>query len=254
MAMHKRIFLYKALCVSLVFAACAQPDKKEDVFSWPEIEKEHRPWTYWWWMGSAVNRNDITRILESFHTAGLGGGHIIPIYGVRGMEDRFLPYLGPAWMEHLSHTVKEAGRLGMGVDMTTGTGWPFGGPQVSAEEAAKKAVLKIVPAEQDHSLPVDASLPQAFVAVSEKGETDLLPLLDTENRLLEWPEGDTKLYWIGMALSGQKVKRAAPGASGYVLDPFSGKSMGIYLARFDSAFSGLPRGLLRSFYNDSYEV
>lgn len=38
-----------------------------------------RPWTYWWWMGSAVNPADLTRQLEQFARAGMGGVHVIPI-------------------------------------------------------------------------------------------------------------------------------------------------------------------------------
>ena len=38
-------------------------------------------------------------------------------------------------MEMLRHTVSEAQRLDLGVDITTGTGWCFGGPATSDEEA-----------------------------------------------------------------------------------------------------------------------
>ncbi len=41
-------------------------------------------------------------------------------------------------MEVLSHTVREGKRLGLGVDMTTGTGWPFSVANVSPDFAAKK--------------------------------------------------------------------------------------------------------------------
>lgn len=97
-----------------------------------------KPWTYWWWMGSTVTERDITWQLENFAKVGLGGVHIIPIYGVKGLEKQAIPYLSPRWMQVLSHTVREGKRLGLGVDMTTGTGWPFGGPNVSTEFAAKK--------------------------------------------------------------------------------------------------------------------
>ncbi|MFN3381548.1 MAG: glycosyl hydrolase, partial [Runella zeae] len=44
----------------------------------------------------------------------------------------------PRWMQVLTHTILEGKRLGLGVDMTTGTGWPFGGPNVTPDLAAKK--------------------------------------------------------------------------------------------------------------------
>jgi len=100
---------------------------------WPEIDRECRPWTYNWWLGSAVDRGNLARELHRYADAGLGGIHIIPIYGAKGAEERAVEYLSPAWMELLDFAVAEAGRLGLGVDMTTGTGWCFGGPNVPRE-------------------------------------------------------------------------------------------------------------------------
>ncbi len=119
-----------------------------------------KPWAYWWWMGSAVNKKDITQNLEDFARAGFGGMHIIPIYGVKGEEAHFIPYLSSAWLEMLNFTVQEANRLGLGIDMTVGTGWPFGGAHVTEADAAKafsikkptktgdKYTLEIVPTKQ----------------------------------------------------------------------------------------------------------
>ena len=39
----------------------------------------------------------------------------------------------------LEHTAREARRLDMGVDMATGTGWPFGGPEVSTAQGSSSA-------------------------------------------------------------------------------------------------------------------
>ena len=41
---------------------------------------------------------------------------------------------------HLVRTAAQ--RLGLGVDMATGTGWPFGGPWIDEASANTKAVLK----------------------------------------------------------------------------------------------------------------
>ena len=101
-----------------------------------------KPWAYWWWMGSAVDKKGITANLEDFAKAGFGGLHIIPIYGVKGEEAHFIPYLSPAWLDMLEHTVQEAKRLGLGMDMTIGTGWPFGGAHVTEADAAKSISIK----------------------------------------------------------------------------------------------------------------
>ena len=75
--------------------------EEENAFSWPALEQSCKPWTYWWWMGSAVDKESITALLEDFSQAGMGGVHIIPIYGAKGYEDDYLDYLSPEWMEML---------------------------------------------------------------------------------------------------------------------------------------------------------
>jgi hypothetical protein len=109
---------------------------------WPAITAETRPWTRWWWQGSAVDRSSLTAQLEALSAAGIGGVEITPIYGVRGTEDRFIQYLSPPWMAMLDHTLREATRLKMGADMATGTGWPFGGPWVDDATAPRSIAYK----------------------------------------------------------------------------------------------------------------
>ena len=79
-------------------------------------------------MGSAVNRDELQRHVQTYAQAGLGGMHIIPIYGAEGAEDRYAPFLSPQWMDMLDAAVQTAGAAGLGIDMTPGTGWPYGGP------------------------------------------------------------------------------------------------------------------------------
>ncbi len=104
---------------------------------WPPVTAEARPWTRFWWMGSSVDAAGLRAALEAYQQVGLGGVEITPIYGVRGFEDRFVPYLSPQWVERLEIALTEARRLGLGVDMATGTGWPFGGPWVGTDDACK---------------------------------------------------------------------------------------------------------------------
>src|SRR5581483_6400920 len=110
--------------------------------AWPTVTAESRPWSRWWWLGSAVDRENLSALLQQYQQAGLGGVEICPIYGAKGYEGRFIDFLSPKWMEMLAHTTAEAKRLGLGVDLTTGTGWPCGGPTVTAEDASARAVLK----------------------------------------------------------------------------------------------------------------
>src|SRR5687768_6716694 len=123
--------IFGCLLVPL-YAACAQA---QDTNVWPTLTQTAKPWTRWWWPGSAVNENDLTRQLESFAAAGLGGVEITPIYGVRGKEEHDIAFLSSDWMRVVEHASGEAKRLDLGFDMATGTGWPFGGPSVVATDA-----------------------------------------------------------------------------------------------------------------------
>ncbi|MDB5261426.1 MAG: glycoside hydrolase [Adhaeribacter sp.] len=233
---------------------------------WPEIKKENRPWTRWWWMGSAVDEKNIDRLLGEYSRAGLGGVEIAPIYGAIGHESRYIEFLSPTWMNILDFTVKKAGDYGMGVDMTQGTGWPFGGPQVKPEYAASKLII------QKYSLPGGQSLPelitvneekqqelgpvlQAVMAYGDKGE--ILNITDKVSPAgkLNWTPktGNWQIYAAFNGKTRQMVKRAAPGGVGYTLDHLNPGAVTAYLNRFSSVFGDKNFGV-RAFYNDSYEV
>ncbi len=102
---------------------------------WPPIAKETRPWGYTWIMGGALDEENLRWKLGQFHDAGLGGMHIIPIYGAKSYEDRYVEFMSQKWLGMVRFAVKEADSLGMGVDVTLGTGWCFGGPMVVREDA-----------------------------------------------------------------------------------------------------------------------
>ncbi|MCG2614238.1 glycoside hydrolase family 2 protein [Terrimonas sp. NA20] len=120
---------------------------------WPAVTNTNKPWTRWWWEGSAVNKPDITWNLEQYQKAGIGGVELTPIYGVYGHEKEFIDFLSPKWMEHFVYTLRGARKLGMGVDLANGTGWPFGGPWVKDQDASKSIYYKMYPLSEGQSLP-----------------------------------------------------------------------------------------------------
>lgn len=109
---------------------------------WPAITQQTKPWTRWWWMGSAVDKSNLTWTMQQYQQAGLGGLEITPIYGVKGAEEKFIDFLSPKWIEMFQYTLTEAKRLNLGIDMATGTGWPFGGPWVEDKDASKYIAFK----------------------------------------------------------------------------------------------------------------
>jgi hypothetical protein len=231
----------------------------DDPLAWPPITRMQKPWTYWWWMGSAVDTNNIARSLARFHQAGLGGVHIIPIYGAKGWESNDIPYLSPRWMDMLAFTVSEAARLDMGVDMTTGTGWCFGGPNVTDEEANASPVVKVleIPAGGAITDKFDPTKLQALMAFSEDADnnkTDLLPKLDADGSVHWTAEGGTwRVFAVSQKPSGEKVKRPAPGGEGWMLNPFYAPAVSHYMRWFEEAFQSYTGPKPRALYQDSYE-
>jgi hypothetical protein len=134
---------FACLAVAFLMAAAAihAAAATYDPLAWPEITSECRPWAYNWWLGSAVDKENLGRELRRYRDGGLGGIHVIPIYGAKGAEARNHPFLGAEWMDLFSFAVAEAGKLGLGVDLTTGTGWCFGGPDIAPELAGIKVVV-----------------------------------------------------------------------------------------------------------------
>lgn len=260
----KRISAISLLLILIgLSGACTQ----KSLTDWPEVRQESKPWTRWWWLGSDVDKAGLTFNLESLARAGIGGVEITPIYGVQGRQDHYIDYLSPQWMEMFQFTQLEAQRLGMVVDMNNGTGWPFGGPGVSLEDAATKAIFQHYTVAAGKSLEepivVKDRRQQAFayldklMAYSGDGEKiDLTALVDKEG-ILNWtaPHGkECHLIALFVGKTLQMVKRAAPGGQGYVLDHFNKEAVMRYLSRFDKAFKDSQTPYPHAFFNDSYEV
>ncbi|MEX2513519.1 MAG: hypothetical protein WD398_11480 [Cyclobacteriaceae bacterium] len=84
--------------------AYAQQELMVQPGKWPVSSSTAKPWARWWWMGSAVDKNNLRALLKQYADAGIGGLEIAPIYGAKGFENRFLNYLSPEWLEMLYHT------------------------------------------------------------------------------------------------------------------------------------------------------
>jgi hypothetical protein len=187
----------------------------------------------------------------------MGGVHVIPIYGAKGWEDRSIDYLSPPWMEMLRHAITEADRLDMGVDTTTGTGWCFGGPNVSDREANAIVVVKTRELRSGDKLDqtIDRDATQALVAFSDGGRCiDLTDTITDENHV-KWTasEGVWQIYVVSQKPSGRMVKRAAPGGAGHMLNLLYPEGVQNYLTRFTRAFEACDGPVPRAMYHDSYE-
>ncbi len=253
---------YAGLLVCLPLLAFGQPSPTD----WYDITTVNKPFVRWWWHGSAVDPEGLTFNLEEFARQGLGGVEITPIYGVQGNEANDIDYLSDKWMDMLRHVADESKRLGLQPEMNNGTGWPFGGPEVTEAESAQKLIIRKWDVASGKKIegkiePEDAK--QLNVAKVEKimavdGDTRL----DITDKLakdgtLNWKapkKGDWKVYALFAGRTFQKVKRAAPGGEGYVVNHYDSVAVKKYLDRFDRAFAGREDIFPKVLFNDSYEV
>ncbi len=240
--------------VTIVFAALSTA-MAVGPFEFPEVTGEAKPWTRWWWLGSAVDEANLTRSLEEFAEVGLGGVEITPIYGIKGQEDRHIDYLSDDWKAMLAHTTREAQRLGLGVDMPTGTGWPFGGPTVTLDKADMKVTIVTVDVKatgDSLGIPEDGVL-LSFIAYGEEGAVHDLTATVVDGAVSRLVPGAATYYVAYYRFSGRKVKRPAPGGAGLTVNTYSKAALGAYLEHFSEAmadYDGLP---LRAHFHDSFE-
>lgn len=237
--------------------------------SWPEAKPEAKPGARWWWMGSAVDKEDLRWNMEQYSKAGIGALEITPIYGVQGNDKNELEYLSAPWMDALKFVEAEGAKDGILIDMNNGTGWPFGGPYVPIDEAAAKMLCTDVNATGkelrkgvDISVKDEKEKPYAklsrVMAYSADGGVENLTGLANADGVVVWKKapkkGQYRIIAVYCSRTRQKVKRAAPGGEGYVIDHFDHDAVAHYLQRFDDAFAKTGTPYPHTFFNDSYEV
>ncbi len=113
-------------------------------FAWPEPTREMKPWVYNWWMGSAVDEPGLRHQCGELKDKGFGGFHVIPVYGANGTNgcyrSRWRDVLSPEWIDAWNMAAKLAGESGLGIDLTMGSGWCFGGPWIDKDHAASSGM------------------------------------------------------------------------------------------------------------------
>jgi hypothetical protein len=240
-------------CLVAILASAA-PCMAQTV-AWPEPTQASRPWTRWWWHGSAVDDANLTRLLEEYHRVGLGGVEITCIYGVKGEPHPNRRYRSDEWREAIRYAMDEATRLDMGVDLPAGSGWRMGDPELPIELANSRLVLdhQKVTGPREVTIDFDDKLTlQAAKATSAHGETiDLAEHLDDGR--LEWsaPKGEWRIDTAAYRWAGDKVKRPGPGGEGLNINPFWRKSVQDFLDRFAKDMPGFEG--VRAQFHDSFE-
>ena len=263
------------VCVGLLFFLLFFLPMQAIAQQWPAVQQEAKAGARWWWLGSAVDKENLRWSMQEYARQGIGALEITPIYGVQGNDQNNIPYLSDKWMEMLRFTQEQGRQNGIEIDMATGTGWPFGGPWVPLEESACKAVfvektftgndvknLDLLPPEKER---MNTVLQKVMLYGGDQFSTDITESVN--NGSLSWKVPDKLKPFIGdgkddmktviavyIKYGVMKVKRAAPGGEGLVIDHFDKKAVANYLKHIEDAFERTHTPYPHTFFNDSYEV
>lgn len=235
------------LLASVGSLAQAAPDLERVRDSFVHPPDDCRIMMRWWWFGPAVTNPEIQRELEQMKAAGIGGVEIATLYPL-ALDDpetgfRNLPYLSDEHIEALRFAASEARRLGLRVDITLGSGWPFGGPHIPITQAAGRmrvASVAIPSGAKSVALP-NMVAGERLLAAFWVPNFDGSPLfqkakqvlnLAGEGGRLQIPSGidaaDRAIFFIS-SRTGMTVKRPAVGAEGFVLDHYDGQAIETHL-------------------------
>jgi hypothetical protein len=265
---HARLLALGGIALALAAAAGGQsphpiPDPLRQGFLNPPPDA--RPMMRWWWFGPAVTKPELARELHLMRDAGIGGVEIQPVYPM-ALDDpakgiRNLRYLSPEFLDAVGFANRTARSLGLRVDITLGSGWPYGGPGTTLELAAGRLNVFSLPTRNNVVIipPISSGDRIIAIFVIDGTAEHFDPATAKQVGLKSQPvppeaTGKTALY-IAESHTGQEVKRAAFGTEGLVLDHFSRAAIDEHLRDIAeplvAAFGDQPP---YSVFSDSLEV
>ncbi len=214
----------------------------------------------WWWFGSAVQPAELERELKVMKSANIGGIEIQPVYPLE-LDDpqkgiRNLPYMSSEFLDAVRFTAKTASELGLRVDVTLGSGWPYGGPDTPVPEAAGKLrVERVNVPEGTRSVPVPAIAEGEKLIAAFVGGQRTPAQADGRIDIPAGISGTDALLFFISSRTGQQVKRPAVGAEGFVLDHYSKQAIEHHLAAVaDPLLGAFGANPPHSAFSDSLEV
>jgi hypothetical protein len=182
----------------------------------------------WWWFGAAVEKPELEREMRAMKAGGIGGFEVQPVYPLTfddpaaGLVNH--PYLSKEFLDALKFTGEKARELGLRMDLTLCSGWPYGGPHIPITQAAAKLRVdrvsvpangtevkapKIGPGEKLFAAFVGSG--ENYAQVQEiSGDPIRVPADSSERTALLFISSRTRMM----------VKRPAVGAEGFVLDHY----------------------------------
>jgi hypothetical protein len=222
----------------------------------------------WWWFGSSVTKPELEREMRLMKQGGIGGFEVQATYPLlpddpaAGIKN--LPYLSDDFIDALRFVSAKSKELGLRMDLTLGSGWPYGGPSVSIDDAAamlRTERVKVQPGTRRVSIPSampGEKLLAAFLARTDGPTVVASELADFKDGAVLLPvigEGTWEVFFFTAGRTGMQVKRPAVGAEGYVLNHLDATATAHYLKNVgDRLMQAFPTERPHAVFCDSLEV
>ena len=263
------VFLVATLFAISASTALAQTSLDAIRQSFQNPPDDARIMMRWWWFGPAVTKPELERELRAMKQAGIGGVELQSVYplALDGDGIKTLPFLSDEYLDALRFTAAKARELGMRLDLTLGSGWPYGGPMVPVNEAAGKLRVERFRVNGSYRrLPLPEvttgeKLLAAFIARVRDdsiASDTLRELTDIKDGIAWLPaglEGPHEVFFFIASRTGVLVNRRCVGAEGFVLDHYDRLGTMNYLKhvgdRLMQAFDSKPPYAI---FCDSLEV
>jgi hypothetical protein len=206
-----------------------------------------RPMVRWWWFGPSVVKPQLEKEMALMKAGGFGGFEVQPTYPLAldgqypGLKN--FKFLSPEFFDLLGFTAGKAKEIGLRMDLTLGSGWPYGGPMFTREEAVQSirdgGTVDLQPGETSVTPPpppangrggrggAQAGPPVAALLgpITDAGEAAHYLPLKIENGAAQLPadlHGAKQVRFFVSAPAGlMQVKRPAFGAEGFIVDHYS---------------------------------
>jgi hypothetical protein len=199
----------------------------------------------WWWFGPAVAKPELEREMRVMKEGGIGGFEVQPVYPLT-LDDaekgiRNFPFLSDEHLDALRFVSAKAQELGLRMDLTIGSGWPYGGPQVSVDQAAgmlRSERVKLEAKTQRVPVPNIAAgetLIAVFLvrtrgqAIDPESIQEITDIRDGAVQLTPGSDEPREVLFFISSRTGMQVKRPSIGAEGFVLDHLSRTATDNYL-------------------------
>ena len=223
-----------------------------------------RPLVRWWWFGPAVEQGELAREIAAMRAGGFGGFEIQPVYPLTLDEPagpiHNLQFLSDEFLRDVGFAAATARAQGLRADVTLGSGWPYGGPQVPVTQASSQIRMirvALAAGADSAALPaIGAGERLLAVFLADGAGTQAFSFDPSAPRVSVAPSAQPRSLLVFLqSRTGQQVKRPGLGGEGFVLDHMNAVAVRQYLdsvgQKLVNAFAGNPP---YSVFSDSLEV